>query len=94
MFIQNWHSNLTSSIRASLYIILANNIEYKQYVDIVNLQKNRMTLTILRAYSHRLCVGVGRWHKPNPIPYENQTCSICNIIENEYNFVMEYTPYT
>ena len=35
--------------------------------------------TRLRLSSHRLEVEVGRWAKPNKVPYENRKCKNCDV---------------
>ena len=39
--------------------------------------------------SHRLNVETGRWHKPVPIPYELRKCVNCDVLEDEYHFIIE-----
>lgn len=43
--------------------------------------------------SHRLCIEVGRWHRPVSIPINERLCTTCNILEDEYHFVMECQLY-
>ena len=53
----------------------------------------RHSLTRLRTSSHRLEVGVGRWVKPERVPFEHRMCTTCNLLENEYHFVTECQRY-
>ena len=39
--------------------------------------------------SHHLEIESGRWAQPNSIPEDNRKCQVCNIIEDEYPFVLE-----
>ena len=90
VFTQNWHSRLENSTRARCYITLAS-FQYQKYLDILNIGKYRKSLSRLRLSSHRL--EVGRWAKPNKVPYENRKCKICNILEDEFHFLLECPLY-
>ena len=39
--------------------------------------------------SHNLYIETGRWRRPHCIPREDRKCITCNIIEDEYQFVIE-----
>ena len=41
-----------------------------------------------RVSAHRLAVEVGRWHKPNKIPYNERKCQLCNTLEDEFHFYL------
>ena len=36
---------------------------------------------------------MGRWAKLNKIPYENRKCKSCNVLEDEFHFVLECPIY-
>ena len=74
MFIQDWHSRLDLSSRASLYRNLSNTFCYKLYLDSISVVKFRIALTRLRTADHRLLTETGRWVKPKPISLENRKC--------------------
>ena len=44
--------------------------------------------------SYRLQIEIGRWHKPKPSPLNERKCVHCNIIEDEFHFVLECQKYT
>ena len=88
MFIQDWHSRLDLSSRASLYRNLSNICCYKSYLDSISVVKFRIALTRLRSAAHRLLIETGRWVKPKPIPLENRKCITCNLIEDEFDFIL------
>ena len=55
---------------------------------------SRHKIKIIVAYeTRRLKVEAGRWEKPNKIPYENRKCRRCDILEDKFHFVMEYSLY-
>ena len=70
------------------------NFQYKTYLDTLNIAKYRKNLSRLRLSSHRLEVEAGRWAKQNKIPYENRKCRRCDVLEDEFHFVMECSMYT
>ena len=79
VFTQDWHSRLQNSTRARFYLTFAN-FQYQKYLDVLNIVKYRKHLSRLRLSSHRLEVEIGRWAKPNKVPYENRKCKICNVL--------------
>jgi hypothetical protein len=92
-FMQEWHNELSESTRAVTYRHISV-FEYKLYLDIISAEKFRTALTRLRVSSHRLAVETGRWHKPNSIPYELRKCTVCDVLEDEYHFMLECSSYT
>lgn len=92
VFTQDWHSRLENSTRARCYLTLAD-FKYQKYLDVLNIMKYRKSLIRLRLSSHRLEVEVGRWAKPNKIPYQNRKCKICNVLEDEFHFLLECPLY-
>lgn len=34
---------------------------------------------------------MGRWAKPNKVPLDNRKCKICNVVEDEFHFILECT---
>ena len=94
MFIQDWHSRLDLFSRASLYRNLSNIFCYKSYLDSISVVKFRIALTRLRTAAHRLLIETGRWVKPKPIALENRKCITCNIIEDEFHFILVCPMYS
>jgi len=37
---------------------------------------------------HRLTIECGRWAKPNPIPFDQRICNICQKLEDEFHFFL------
>ena len=50
-------------------------------------------MTKLRVSSHRLSIESGRGSKPNPTPLSERNCLFCNVLEDEYHFVLECNSY-
>ena len=71
IFTQDWYSRLENSTRARCYLTFAY-FKYQKYLDFLNIVKYRKCFSRLRISSHRLEVEVGRWAKPNKIPYEKK----------------------
>ena len=53
-----------------------------------------MKFTRLRTAAHRFLIETGRWVKPKPIALENRKCITCNIIEDEFHFILVCPMYT
>lgn len=43
--------------------------------------------------SHRLEIESGRWVKPNSIPVDERKCFVCQVLEDEYHFIIECQLY-
>jgi hypothetical protein len=88
-FIQNWNSRLSDSSRARFYKAICC-FGMNKYLTSVNLSNYRQAFTRLRLSSHRLFVETGRW---NNTPLNDRKCQLCNILEDEYHFIIECKLY-
>ena len=91
-FIQNWHSRLESSSRASFYTSVAI-FQLQPYLEKINIVKFQNAVSRVRVASHRLEIEAGRWARPNRIPINDRKCRVCNVLEDEYHFVIECSLY-
>ena len=91
-FVQNWSEQLENSTRATTYKLISD-FHFKTNLDFITVRKFRYALTRLRVSSHRLQIEAGRWHKPYKIPLENRKCQLCNILEDEFHFILECSLY-
>ena len=91
-FIQTWESRLNESSRALLYNNICN-FTLQPYLQICKITKFRQSLTRLRLSSHRLEIEAGRWNKPTATPFNERKCNNCNLLEDEYHFVLECPLY-
>ena len=91
-FIQNWHSSLESSSRATFYSSVAI-FQLQPYLEKINVVKFQKAVSRLRVASHRLEIEAGRWARPNRIPINDRICRVCNMLEDEYHFVIECRLY-
>jgi len=74
--LQNWRSRLDLSSRAGFCKHIAR-FRFQPYLDLVNVSKSRISFSRLRCVSHRLCIEVGRWHRPVSIPVNERLCTTC-----------------
>ena len=91
-FIQNWHSRLESSSRATFYSSVAI-FQLQPYLEKINVVKFQKAVSRLRVASHRLEIEAGRWARPNRIPINDRICRVCKVLEDEYHFVIECRLY-
>ena len=56
-------NDINDSTRARCYI-LYDDFRFQPYLNLTNIEKNRVALSRFRASSHRQEVETGRWHKP------------------------------
>ena len=45
-------------------------------------------LSKLRVSSHRLQIEAGRWVRPRRIPVNERKCTICQVVEDEFHYVL------
>ena len=86
---QDWHSRLDNSSRARFYVSISN-FEHKKCLDILNVERYRKS----SCSSHRLDIETGRWTKPNKSPIDARKCKMCNVLEDEYHFILECVLYS
>jgi len=92
-FVQTWQGRLEQSSRARFY----NNIssfKLQPYLYTLNISKYRYVMSKLRMASHRLHIETGRWSKPRTTPLNERTWTNCNVIEDEFHFVLEDKLFT
>jgi len=92
IYIQEINDNLHTSSRALLYRNLFDN-NLAKYLDIITVRKYRIALSRLRVSSHRLAIESGRWRKPESVPFDQRVCSLCNVLEDEFHFVLKCEKY-
>ena len=92
IFIQDLHSRIENSSRARFYITFAN-FKRQDYLDCLKVDKFRKCFSRYRLSSHRLDIETGRWTRPHKTPLENRKCKQCNILEDEFHFVLECVLY-
>lgn len=86
---QEWHASLSEESRGSLYVTFQNNPSYPLYLEKVKIYKHALALCKFRTFNHKLAIETGRWHKPTPIPLSERTCPHCNVLGDEYHFILE-----
>jgi len=92
IYIQEINGNLHTSSRALLYRNLFD-CNFAKYLDIITVRKYRIALSRLRVSSHRLAIESGRWRKPESVPFDQRVCSLCNVLEDEFHFVLKCEKY-
>ena len=87
-FIQNWRARLEESPRATFYKSIAA-FQLQPYLENIIVYKLSQALSKLRVSSHRLEIEAGRWSKPARVPINERKCVNCQVIEDEYHFIIE-----
>lgn len=87
-FIQNWRARLENSSRACFYKTFAS-FQFQPYLEKLNIGKFIQAFSKLRMSSHRLEIESGRWVRPLSVPVNERKCTFCNVLEDEYHFVIE-----
>ena len=91
-FIQNRNEKIYTSTRAKSYS-LSCDFTYKAYLDVLKIEKYRKAMSRIRQSSNRLMLETGRCHRPQSLPYEERKCIVCDIIEDEFHFILECSRY-
>ena len=86
-------SRLRDTTRGSLYLSINPKLCFSVALDIVRSWEGRKALIRFRLSSHRLRVESGRWHKPQPIPFNERKCTLCNVLEDEFHVVCKCPNY-
>ena len=60
------------------------------YLETIKVTKFRIALSKFRLSSHRLEIAVGRWARPNRTPIDQRKCRVCNNVEDEFHFLLEF----
>ena len=55
----------------------------------LTIPKYRISVSKLKMSSHRLYVETWRWRRPQYVSYHERKCHICNVLDDEYHFVLE-----
>ena len=92
IFMQNWHDRINNSSRAIFYKTVMQ-FQFQPYLEKINVCKYIQALSKLRVSSHRLAIESGRWTRPTRIPIDERKCVNCNILEDEFHFIIECDMY-
>ena len=67
---------------------------FQPYLNLINLEKDRVALSRFRVSAHRLEVETGRWHKLVDVPFNESNCrTYLNCLEDEFHFLLECPLY-
>lgn len=93
MYKQNWGARLGSTTRGVFYLNINPEIDFLHvsysHFESVRWSNNMYDLIKLHTSSHRLAIESGRWHKPQPIALQDRLCILCNVLDDEFHFVLE-----
>ena len=90
---QNWHERLEGSSRANLFKNITQ-FKLQPYLENINVCKYMQAVSKLRMSSHRLAIESGRLTRPARIPVDERKCTHCELVEDEYHFVLECNIYS
>ena len=86
MFVHNWNTDINNSTHARCYTLYAD-FRFQPYLNLINIEKNRVALSSFRVSAHILEVKTGRWHKPGAVPFNERKGRTCwNYLEDEFHF--------
>jgi len=85
IFIQQWYGDLNRSSGTNLYKHIKDSFVRSNFINTLPTHYTK-TLILFRTRNHRLPVETGRWQN---IPHNERKCTTCNLIGDEYHFLME-----
>ena len=68
--------------------------QFQPYLEHLNVNKFSQALSKIRVPSHRLEIEAGRWARPHSTPINDRKCLVCQVLEDEYHFIIECQMYT
>ena len=80
-------SKLTDNSKLYLYNKIKHDIVLEEYLIKEKNFKNRQLIAKFRTSDHCLQIETGRYIN---IPHQQRLCTTCNILEDEYNFFLNY----
>ena len=84
-FVSDWYDNMHCKPGLRLYKLFKHDFKCEPYLQNVKNTNIRKMFTRLRTSSHSLEIERGRY--VNKLECD-RVCSLCNVVENEYHFVM------
>ena len=91
---QDVTSRLRDITRGTLYLNINPTLYFMTYRDTVGSGACRKALSRrFRLSSLHLIVESGRWHKPQPMPFNDMKCTLCNQLEDAFHVVCECPKY-
>ena len=92
-FIQNWNSRINNSNRVLFYKTITC-FQFQPYLECFKMNNFFQSITRLRVSSYKLQIETGRWNRPIRTPIDERKCYFCNVVEDEYHYVIECPIYT
>lgn len=92
-YIQSWRATLEVSKDAQLYKLFKTEFITSAYLSEILIKKHRLLFCKFICRNYNLKVITGRWHKPNPLPFNERKCDVCNSLEDEFHYIFECVKY-
>ena len=87
VFKQRLHDNFMQKVH--FFYKSAAQFQFQTYLEQINVFKYMQVLSKLRMSSHRLAIESGRWARHTSPPMNKRKCVHCNVLEDEFHFVIE-----
>ena len=95
-FIASWKADLQDQRKYPIlrfYSIIKNDFGQGKYLSLISNNKYRNAMSRFRASSHTLEIERGRYTTPIT-PINERVCPKCNVVENEYHFLLNCQLYS
>ena len=84
MYLQDWREEVDNTSSLRLFKHIKNNIEFEQYLHIINNEQLRVAITKIRLSSHMFLVERGRWNT-RKLDSSQRVCDLCKVLEDEFH---------
>ena len=88
-YFQQRESRFRNSSRGKFYLQFHSFSSVPVYHKCIISMNHLYAFIKFRSSSHQLRIETGRWHKPQPIPYNERLCRTCGKLDDEFHFIFE-----
>ena len=85
---QNWSDAVTQTSQHRIYKQFKTRFQFEPYLENIENNKLRKSLTKIRVGSHNFLVERGRWATPK-LEFHERLCTLCQSVEDEYHVFIE-----
>ena len=86
-YVSNWNTSMSSSPDGKLYKLIKENIFCSKYMNVVKVQKHKFAYIKFLTKNCNIPVVSGKWYHRKV--YNERMCTTCNVLMDEYHFVIE-----
>ena len=86
-YVANWNTSMSSSPDRKLYMLIKENIICSKYMNVIKVQTHNFVYITFLTQNCNIPVVSGKWYHRKV--YNERMCTACNVLGDEYHFVIE-----